>query len=296
MDRLDLTDAVDLHTHVGPSSFDRRVDGYECALEVANAGMGGVVMKEHHLPTVYGVPYIEQLLDAADVTVEVFGSVVLNYCNGGFNPFVVESALQHGAAAVWAPTIDARHHADQTGQLGAFLGVEAGEEYEGAEGIVALDDNGDLRDDVRLCLDKVVAHDALFCVGHLSFAETREIVSYLADANHEKIIVDHPNYRVTDLNLDQQHELVSLGATLNVPFMAISPKYHWIDATTIADNIRDVGVDNCVLTSDVGQVTNPSVPESLRIFGETLRSEGLSAAEIRQMLVDTPRTMVDLFE
>ncbi|WP_435348570.1 DUF6282 family protein [Haloarchaeobius sp. HRN-SO-5] len=293
-DRIDLSGAVDLHTHVGPSPFDRRVDGYECAIEAAAAGMDAVVMKEHHLPTVYAEPYIDRLLDRDGTDIEMLGSVVLNYCNGGFNPFVVEAAIQYGARVVWGPTIDARHHAEQTGSLGAFLGVDAGREYDGRDGIYALEDDGTLRPEVCLCLDKVVDGDLLFCLGHLSFEETREVVTYLTERGHDRVVIDHPNYHVTDLDLDQQRELVDLGATLNFPFMAISPKYHWISSADLAENIRDVGVENCVVSSDVGQLVNPSVPESLRILGETLLEEGFAPAEFEQLVETKPKELLGL--
>jgi hypothetical protein len=291
-DRIDLTGAVDLHTHVGPSPFGRRVDGYESAVEAGSAGMDAIVMKEHFLPTAYARPYVDRLLDRDGIDVEAIGSTVLNYCNGGFNPFAVQAAIDYGAEVIWGPTIDAAHHAEQTGELGTFLGVEAREEYADVEGIRALDEAGELRDDVRLCVEKIAANDVVLALGHLSFPETRAVVEYASELGHEKVVVDHPNYHVTDLRLDQQRELVSLGAVLNFPFMAISPKYHWIESDDLAENIRQIGVDNCVLSSDVGQRVNPSVPESLRILGETLRSEGLSTDEIEQMIERTPKELL----
>ncbi len=292
-DPIDVSGLIDIHVHCGPSPFDRRTDGYECAREAANAGMDAVVLKEHHLPTAYGVPYIDRLLERDGLEVDVIGSVVLNYCNGGFNPFAVESAIAYGADVIWGPTIDARHHAEQTGSLGAFLGVDAGAEYEDRDGISALED-GDLTADVRLCLDKVIAHDVVFCLGHLSYEETVAIVDYLAEAGHERIVVDHPNYGVTDLSIDQQRTLAERGAYLNFLFMGLSPKYSWISSEELYENIREIGVDRCVLSSDVGQQVNPSSPESLRILGETLRSEGLSESEFRTMAGETPRSL--LFE
>lgn len=291
---IDLTGLVDIHTHVGPSPFDRRVDGFECAVEAGRAGMDAVVIKEHHLPTVYAERYIDRLLDAEGLDVDVLGSVVLNYCNGGFNPFAVETAIQYGARVVWGPTIDARHHAEQTGSLGAFLDVDAGEEYEEVDGLYALDDDGSLRRDVVACLEKVRHHDVLLCLGHLSFAETRAIVEYLTSRGHDRVVIDHPNYHVTDLDVDQQRELVEMGATLNFPFMALSPKYHWLTSDELAANIRAVGVENCVVSSDVGQRVNPSVPESLRILGEVLLDEGFTVAEFERMAGRRPKELLGL--
>lgn len=291
---FDLTGAVDVHTHVGPSPIDRRVDGFECAVEAGNAGMDALVVKEHFFPTAYATTYVRRLLEREGRDVEAFGSIVLNYCNGGFNPFAVQAALDYGARVVWGPTIDARHHAEQTGELGSFLDVEAGEEYAGVDGITALDADGDLREEVRLCVDKVSRADVVLALGHLSFAETRAVVEYAADRGHEKVLVDHPNYHVTDLDVDQQEELVALGATLNFPYLALSPEYRWLDEEELAANVRRVGVDNCVLSSDTGQPGTPSVPESLRLLADALRSEGLSTADLRTMLEDTPKRLLGL--
>lgn len=290
---VDLGGAVDIHAHVGPSLIDRRVDAHECAVEVAEAGMAGVVFKEHFLPTVYGVPFVDRLLDRDGHAVEAMGSVVCNYAVGGFNPHAVGTAIEYGARVVWGPTLDARHHARQTGELGSFLGAEAGEEYAGKEGITALDGEGDLRDDVQLCVEKVAAADALFCLGHLSFEETRAVVEY-ADDRGADVVVDHPTYGVTDLDADQQRELAALGAKLNFPFMAISDAYGWSTPAALADAIRAVGVDNCVVSSDVGQVENPSVPEALRRLGSALLAEGFSAAEFDRMVRTAPRELLGM--
>jgi hypothetical protein len=291
--RISLDGAVDIHTHCGPSVFERRVDGYECALEAADAGMDGVVLKEHHLPTVHGVPHIERRLAAEGVDVEVVGSAVLNYCNGGFNPFLVQTAIDNGAGVIWGPTIDARHHAEQTGSLGAFLGAEAGREYEDVSGLSALED-GELTADVRRCLDKVVENDVLFCLGHLSFEETLAIADYLADSGHERFVVDHPTYDVTDLDVDQQRALVDRGAVLNFPFLALSEDHGWATGEELYESIRAVGVEHCVLSSDVGQTNSPTSAEALGMLGEALLAEGLTADEFRELVVTRPKRLLGM--
>jgi hypothetical protein len=297
-DQIDLAGAVDLHTHVGPSPIDRRVDAVDCATEAAAAGMDAVVTKEHFLPTVYGVHYASRHLDRAavdvDVDVGVDGSVVLNYCNGGFNPFAVRTAVQFGARVVWGPTIDARHHAERTGDLGSFLDAEAGAAYADVSGIEATDADGRLRSAVRRCLETVVDADVVIALGHLSFRETRAIAEYLDDRGHDRLVIDHPHYPVTDLEPAQQAELVSLGASLNVPYLGLSDEYGWTDAGELADAIRHVGIEHCVLSSDTGQPSTPSVPESIRALGEALVDEGLSPAEIRRMTVENPKQLLGL--
>lgn len=293
-DRFDVSGTVDIHTHVGPSPFDRRVDGYEAAVDAATAGMDAIVMKEHFLPTAYATTYIDRSLERDGLDVDVLGSTVLNYCNGGFNPFAVQAALDYGAAVVWGPTIDARNHAEQTGDLGAFLDVEAGAEYDDVDGITALDDDGTLRADVRLCIEKIANEDAVLALGHLSYEETHAMVEYAANLDHDKVVVDHPNYAVTDLDFDQQEELVALGATLNFPFLAISPEYGYISEADLANNVREIGVDNCVLSSDVGQPANPGISESLGTLCDVMLAEGFSEEEVRTMAEHRPKRLLGL--
>jgi hypothetical protein len=292
-DEVDLTGAVDLHTHVGPSMFDRRVDGYECAVEAAEAGMDAVVMKEHHLPTAYGKAYIDRLLERDGANIDVFGSLVCNYSNGGFNPFAVETAIGYGAKVIWGPTIDAKHHADVSGDLGGFLDVEAGEEYDDVEGVTALSD-GKLREDVKRCIEKVAANDVVLALGHLSYRETKAMVEYAADLGHERVVIDHPNYEITGLDHDQQRELAELGATLNFPFLGISEAYGWTTGADLAANIRAVGVDNCIVSSDGGQAKSPSAPEGLRTLGKALFAQGISEAEFTTMIETTPKELLGL--
>lgn len=286
---------VDLHSHVGPSTFDRRVDGYEFASEAAAAGMDAVVMKEHYLPTVYGVPYIERLLQMNDEDISVFGSVVLNYCNGGFNPFVVQSVLDYGAKVIWAPTIDARNHGEKTAGVGKFLGVETvPPEYEGKAGLSALEENGRLRDDVALCIEKVADAEAVLAIGHLTYEETEVMTAYAAELGHDKILIDHPLFDVTDFDRDQMETLVSMGAMLNFPYCGLGPMFRWTSATEVYDHLRTIGIDHCVVSSDVGQLGNPSAPEALRIMGELLLAAGLSEADYRVLADRNPKDLLGL--
>lgn len=292
---IDLSGAVDLHVHCGPSVFDRRVDGYELAVNAAEAGMDGVVMKEHHLPTVYGVSYIEQLLDVADedYDIEVMGSAAMNYCTGGFNPFLVQTALDFGAEIIWAPTIDAKNHGEKTNGVGKYLGRDdVNEEYKGVDGLEALDDDGELKPDVELCLQKIADEDAIFAVGHLTYDETKAMVDFLSDLSHEKIIIDHPNYYITDFSLDQQQALVDKGAYINLQFASVSPKFHWQTPGDIYENIQAIGIENCIVSSDTGQVANFSCPQGLQVLGELLLEEGLTTDEYQTLTETNPKQLL----
>lgn len=298
---IDLEDAVDVHTHCGPSPFKRRVDAYDLALKAAGAGMDAVVFKEHFLPTAYGVPFVEKLLSRDGVVdFTPIGSVTLNYCNGGFNPFMVQMAIEYGARVIWAPTIDARNHGEKHEGIGSYAALigageeEIGKEYEDKSGLYALEEDGELTDDVRLCIEKIAENDVALFIGHLSYPETKAMVEYAADLGHEKLVIDHPNFFVTDFDASQQAELVDLGAYMNFPYAALGPKFSWLSPDEFYGSIREVGVENAIVCSDVGQPGNPNSPEALRLLGEILVDEGLSVDEYRSLVEYNPKDVLGL--
>ncbi len=291
---IDLEGAVDIHGHCGPSPYPRKVDGYEFAVEAATAGMDAIVMKEHLIPTVVGTPLIDRLLERDGLEVDVFGGIVLNYCNGGFNPFAVQTAIEYGAKFVWAPTIDAANQAVETGGLGKLDDVEAtADEYDTVDGLSPLSETGALTDEAKRCIQKVVDHDIALGVGHLSYEETERMVEYAADLGHDKIVVDHPRF-ITEFSVDQQRELVSHGAYINFVFASIAPAYQWLSAAELYENIRAIGVEHSTVSSGMGQIYHPSSPEGLRILGETLYREGLSVAEYETMVKTNPKAVLGL--
>jgi hypothetical protein len=295
-----LENAVDLHSHCSPSPFKRRVDAYEYAREAARAGMDAVVFKEHFIPTTYGVSLVERLLERDGLDIMPVGSVVLNYCNGGFNPFMVQTAIDYGAKVIWAPTIDARNHGKKTEGVGNYASLigggtdDIGQEYKGKSGLYALTESGELKDDVRLCIEKIADHDVALFIGHLTFEETRRMVQYADELGHDKMVIDHPNFYITDFNRDQQKKLVSMGAYMNLPYSALGPKFHWLSPEDFYNNLRDVGVDNCVVSSDVGQPGNPTSPQALQFLREILLDEGLSTEEYRTLTVTNPKSILGI--
>ena len=84
-----LKDAFDIHIHTGPSVFPRLMDALDTAKSARNAGMRGIVIKNHHTPTVDRGYFVHKAVPE----VVTFGGIVLNYSAGGLNPFAVEAAL-----------------------------------------------------------------------------------------------------------------------------------------------------------------------------------------------------------
>jgi hypothetical protein len=295
---VDVDGAVDIHGHSNPSIFERRVDGYEFASLAAQAGMDAIVIKQQHFPSVNCVPYIDRLLERDSLDIQVIGSLVMNYWCGGTNPFAVQLAIDYGAKIVWFPTIDARSHREKTGWIGGQDSLSGdgtkGEEYETISGLTVLDSDDKLTDEAKLCVRKIVDSDIAFSTGHLSFEEAEKLIAYAAEFGHDKMFVDHPTAPMTEFSDEQQQKLADHGAYMNYIFGSLSPRYHWLSGSELLEQIRSVGVDNCVVSSDMGQPGNPHSPDALRMTGEILVDEGLSKDEFRTLVKTNPKKLVPL--
>lgn len=279
---------------------------YESSKEYAEAGFSAAVFKCQHLSSQYGVPFVKRLLERENHDFEPIGSIVLNYPSGGFNPILVQSAIDIGAKVLWMPTIDAKNHYETFGGPGQYeAGIKGhgpygdrtdhfSDGYEGKPGLYALTDDGKLKEDVRLCIEMAVDNDLAIFAGHPSYEEIYAIFEYAADLGHEKMVVDHPTLPITDMGHEEIESLVDLGAYVNWLFVLISPKFQWSTAEEFASHIQKIGVDNSVVSSGMGQIANPTAPEALRILGELLIEQGFSKAEYKKMVRKTPKQLLSI--
>ena len=293
--RLDLElleGAVDAHVHAGPSLFPRLMDAHETALAVRKAGMRGVVIKHHHVPTMERAYFVNKAVPE----VEVVGGVTLNYAAGGLNPFAVDAALRLGGRIVWMPSADARNHVRHFGELGNYgsrLDYDKPKIYEGKQGITVLDDDGNLVPPVHEILDLVSDTDAAIATSHLDLDESRALVS---EARRRKIktLVTHVAFVTASLSVEDQRWMAEKGALLELCYSSLSPAWRCAHIDDVAAAIREVGPEHYVLASDLGQVHNPSPPEGLRIYTMMLLERGFTPEELRAMLKDNPEKIFGL--
>ena len=113
-DRKLLQGSIDIHVHGIPSLFPRLLDNAQCATQVKEVGMKGIIIKTHHGFTADRVYWITKMVEGIDV----FGCVTLNSSVGGLNPYAVETAIAYGAKIIWMPTLSAKNHLDQLDETG----------------------------------------------------------------------------------------------------------------------------------------------------------------------------------
>lgn len=274
-----LDGAVDLHVHTAPDLVERFASDVELAREAREAGMAGVLVKSHVVPTVGRVDLVNEAV-GADL---LHGGIALNGSVGGINLDAVETALELGARVVWLPTAWSANHASRARAAGVERFV--GQRVPGPDEEIPVADDGAVTDDVRAVIDRVAEYDATLGTGHAAPAEIEAVVDACAEEG-VRCLVNHPFFRVVDLSLDRQERLAEKGAIMEYCAYSIrSTAGH--DAAGVAEALDRLGPDACVLATDFGQAENPPVP-GLREFAQVVHEAGAPREAVRRSLTATP--------
>lgn len=285
---IDVAGAVDLHCHPYPDLFPRLADDADVVGHANERGLRAVMIKCHHESSVSRAYHMQKLFP----DIRVFGGIVLNHAVGGINPAAVDAALRLGAREVWMPTADAEYHAKMHGGTGAYDVQESGQSAR--PGISVTDEDSGLRGEVHEVLELVAQHGAILGTCHLS---PREIVTLVEEAQRrgvQKILITHPFFKVPNLDLDTLRHLVGLGAVAEFGYCTISPMWNYASPKKVADAVRVLGAESCILVSDAGQRHNPMPAEALRLFAQSLFESGLPEEDVYTMIQKNPSQLLEI--
>ncbi|MDY7088541.1 MAG: DUF6282 family protein [Actinomycetota bacterium] len=291
--RAIVRDAYDTHVHVAPDVMERRIDDLDLAARFAEVGLAGFVLKSHYITTAERAAVVRKAVPGVDA----LGAITLNGSMGGMNPAAVEIAGRLGARIAWMPTVDSHNQrsstaADLRGSKPAMWNALQNDLH--AHGIVpdaveVVDGDGKVLEQVRQVLRVLARHDMVLATGHLSGPEILAVVRAAREEGVARIVVTHPEFTSQRLTAEQQRELAAEGALLERCFTtAYTGKVSWDD---LFANIRAVGPQHSVLSSDLGQPFNPPVEDGLALFADRLLAAGFDPAEVHTMAVLNSRTL-----
>lgn len=104
-------------------------------------------------------------------------------------------------------------------------------------------------------MDIISHYNLILATGHLGKAETFALVKAAVDLKVKKIVVTHPNFPSIDFTKEEQKELAQQGAFMEHCFTTPhSNKTTW---EAVYEQIRFVGPQNCILSTDLGQPNGP---------------------------------------
>jgi hypothetical protein len=283
----------DMHVHIDPDFVPRIIDDVGLARRCAELGLAGFQLKSHYNSTAERA----RTVNAAVPGARAIGAIVLNQAVGGINPLAVEIAAREGARTVWMPTVNSINEMREVHSFapGAPMPVwmkfevslrEAGVE---PEPVAVLDSSGQILPAVQRVIEVAARHQLVLATGHLARDEIFAVVDAALGAGIRDVVVTHPEFPSQNLSLDEQAELAARGALLERCFTTpYTGKVPW---QRVFDGVRATGVENNVLSTDLGQVFNPPVEDGLALFADQFLDANFSEGEVRTMAVVNTRRL-----
>ena len=267
-----LRGCYDLHVHAAPDgSRERRMDALEVARCAYEAEMGGFALKSHD----YNTAPLAYALNRMYPGLKAFGAIALNQAVGGVNPDAVQAAADLGAQVVWMPTISADFWQRKRGGK--------------REGLRVANDDGSLCAGVGETLEIIAANDMTLASGNIAPGEAIALFREAKAQGVRRMIATHPGGAAS---IDGRRRLIALGAYAEYAFLACMPARGEITPAELAATLRLHGVDNCIVTTALGQWMNPPPAEGMRMAIAALLDAGMSADEVATLVKRNPAQLL----
>ena len=274
-----LRGAYEMHIHTAPDVGPRKCSDLELARRFRTCGLAGALIKCHYADTAPRAALLnEQFPD-----LRFFGGVTLNNSQGALNPAAVESCGKMGGRVVWFPTMDAL----------AYRAFHARTKPETpvADGIAVCAADGSLRPEAAAVIAMAKRYGMIVATGHISAEEGLAVVRECA-AQGVQALVTHADNPADCYTTEQQQEAVSLGAVIEHCYF--TTYYDRTPAHIVAEQIRAVGVENVILSTDFGQPKSPYSDEGLELYAQVMAKEGFTDGELTMMFRATPEKLLGI--
>lgn len=273
-----LEGVIDIHAHTAPDSVPRSIDSIDLARLAESRGMRAIVFKNHYEPTASVAYLVHKIVPGIDV----FGGIDLNLSVGGMNPAAVEKmalTTGHLGKLVWMATYDTRAQ---------VLALKQDRPY------VAVSRDGELLAETKAVIAMIAKYDLVMATGHNSPEDDLLLIQEARRQGITHIVVTHPMMTPIHMSIPQMRQAAALGAYLEFVYNGLTGASKEFEFTDYAEAIRAVGVDHCILSSDMGQPANPLHPDGLQLFFDGLRKQGFSQSDINRMSKVNPAVLLSL--
>jgi hypothetical protein len=284
-----LKGGIDLHVHSGPGLIPRSVDHVEAARQCVEAGMRGLILKDHYFMTCNQVYFFKKYI-FPDSPLGVFGGIALNTPAGGINPHAVSAAIGYGAKIVWMPTISAENHIEYHKKEESYFSQHIRKDVEEIP-LTVLDGQGKLLPEASQICKLIAQADIILATGHLYLKEIKLLVDEALRQGVKKILINHPEFLI-NASIEDMKVLAGKGAFIEHSYaLTISKK---LTKEYLAEMIRKVSAVHTIIGSDLGQVGRVTPVEGLRNCIKELLEMGIKDEEIDLMLRKNPARLLNL--
>jgi Family of unknown function (DUF6282) len=269
---------IDIHVHSDPDNVPRSVDGLEAAALARSNGMRGIVLKNHYDPTA-GLAFLARKHAPG---LEVFGGIDLNLPVGGMNPAAVDHMARVAGGwgrIVWMSTFDAENQVRFSKEARPFVSVSR---------------NGALLPETKAVISAIAAHRLVLATGHVSSQEALMLVGEGRRQGVEHIVVTHAMNPPILMSVEQMQAAARDGALIEFVGGSVTAADAEARIDRLAEAIRRVGPQFCIVSSDLGQKGNPVPPDGFAAFLLALRARGFAAEDLDRMSKQNPARLLGL--
>jgi len=273
-----LRGVIDIHVHSDPDSIPRSIDAFDLAKLAKDAGVRGMVLKNHYEPTASLAWAVRKFVPG----IEILGGIDLNRSVGGVNPAAVERMVMMKGGygrVIWMPTFDAENQVRYSKENRPFVSVSR---------------DGALLPETKEVIALAAKHGLLLETGHSSAAECLMLLREAKRAGVQRTVVTHAIIAPIHMSIPQMKEAAGLGAYIEFVYNALIGQNKEFTFADYVGAIRAVGPEHCILSSDLGQANNPLHPGGLIAFFAGLKQAGITQAEIDLMSKTNPARALGL--
>jgi hypothetical protein len=159
-------------------------------------------------------------------------------------------------------------------------------------------------------LDIIAKYDVIYETGSLSPEEILRMVKAARQAGVKKILVTHPQPWFCNMSIDQMAQAIDMGAIIEFTWMFythsmsfLARRYGWerpgheVPNEPVGkayDQIKALGPEYCILSTDFGTLELPLGVEGLREFVYCMLDLGIDQDQVRLMVKDNIEKLLGL--
>ncbi len=274
-----LDGAIDTHLHIYPDYVPRSTDIIQLAIDASKAGYRAICCKDHFFNNTNGAWAAQWVVDdlvrrgELQRSCQVLGTNILAF---SFHPDQINLIRKYpNLGGVFFPTM--------TGNM-------RGNRMAGPD-LPILDAKGKLMPEVKECIKRMAQYKICVLTGHRSYPEHKAMVEYCHEVGGHILLTHsgashHGPQNSSCGSPAQARELIKLGAFIEISihwFIGAAAIWPLSDPPILTNWLKEMGPENIVMSTDLGQPTTVHPIEGYRVGIRMLAHAGISKADLKVM-------------
>ncbi len=141
---------------------------------------------------------------------------------------------------------------------------------------VRVSQNGQLLPETKQVIALIAKDNLVMATGHPTAEEALMMIREGRSQGVKHMVVTHAMIAPIHMSDAQMLEAAKMGAYIEFVYNGLIGSYKEFTFKDYARAIRYVGVEHCILSSDMGQPANPLHPDGLLALFDGLKKEGIT--------------------